>query len=44
MFQVAAAGGKPDARFEEMFLPAYDPNREMTPDEIAAELAKLSRQ
>lgn len=41
MFTVAALGAKPDPRFMEMFLPSYNPDREMTPDEIEAELAKL---
>jgi len=41
MFTVAALGAKPDQRFMEMFLPSYNPDREMTPDEIEAELAKL---
>lgn len=41
LFIVSAMGGKPDPRFIEMFMPSYDPNREMTEDEIAAELEKL---
>lgn len=41
MFMIAALGGKPDPRFMEMFLPSYDPNREMTPEEIEAELTKF---
>jgi hypothetical protein len=43
MFTIAALGGKTDERFVEMFLPSYDPNREMTQDEIEAEFAKLAR-
>jgi hypothetical protein len=35
-------GCKVDEDFEQKFLPGYDPNREMTPDEIEAELQKLS--
>lgn len=41
MFILAALGAKIDSQFVEMFLPSYDPNREMTQDEIAAELSKL---
>ena len=35
-------GAKVDEQFVEKFLPGYDPNRPMTPDEIEAELNKLS--
>lgn len=41
MFVIKALGANVDADFEEMFLPGYDPDREMTDEEIAAELEKL---
>lgn len=41
MFAALAAGAKVDEKFQDMFLPSYDPHREMTDDEIAAEFAKI---
>ncbi len=35
-------GAQVDPQFREMFLPSYDPDREMTEDEIQAELMKCS--
>jgi hypothetical protein len=44
-FIVAALGGKPDDSFVDMFLPSYDPDREMTQDEIDSKMAAfLARQ
>jgi hypothetical protein len=37
-----ALGAQVDPQFREMFLPSYDPDREMTEDEIQAELMKCS--
>jgi hypothetical protein len=34
LFTAIAFGAKPDDSFVEMFLPNYDPGREMTEDEI----------
>lgn len=43
-YTLAALGSKGiDDQFVDRFLPSYDPSREMTPDEIAAELKKLDR-
>lgn len=36
-FILAALGAKIDSAFVEMFLPGYDPDREMTDEEIAAQ-------
>jgi hypothetical protein len=38
LFQVIAMGAKPDDSFVEMFLPNYDPGREMTEDEINSKI------
>ncbi|MSY53590.1 MAG: hypothetical protein F2705_03960 [Actinobacteria bacterium] len=38
MFTAIALGAKPGDSFVEMFLPSYDPEREMTEDEIAAKI------
>lgn len=37
-----ALGAQVDPRFREMFLPSYDPDREMTEDEIQAEMMKCT--
>lgn len=42
-YTLAALGAKIDDQFVEKFLPSYDPHREMTPDEIEAELRKLEK-
>lgn len=38
MFTIAALGAKPGSDFVDLFLPNYDPDREMTEDEIAEKL------
>jgi hypothetical protein len=38
MFTIAALGAKPGSDFVDIFLPNYDPDREMTEDEIAEKL------
>lgn len=43
LFLIQALGAKVDESFIEKFLPNYDPNRAMTPDEIKAELSKFAR-
>jgi hypothetical protein len=43
LFILKAMGSSVDDRFLEMFLPTYDPDRPMTPDEIEAELTKFAR-
>jgi broad specificity phosphatase PhoE len=37
-----ALGANVDPQFREMFLPSYDPDREMTEDEIQAEMLKAA--
>lgn len=44
LFTVMSMGAKPDDSFVDMFLPSYDPDREMTEDEIAAKLAAWTNQ
>lgn len=39
MFAAIATGAKPDDAFIDMFLPSYDPDRELTPDEINDKMA-----
>lgn len=43
LFILKALGQSVDETFIEKFLPNYDPNREMTEDEINRELTKFSR-
>jgi len=38
LFTIAAFGAKPGSDFVDLFLPNYDPDREMTEDEIAEKL------
>jgi hypothetical protein len=38
MFTIAALGAKPGSDFVDLFLPNYDPDREMTEDEITEKL------
>lgn len=40
MLILKALGATVDPQFREMFLPSYDPDREMTEDEIQAEMMK----
>jgi hypothetical protein len=44
MFTLAAMGAKVDPEFVEVFLPNYDPDREMTEDEIAEKLKGWTRE
>ena len=44
MFTLAALGAKLDENFVEVFLPNYDPDREMTEDEISARVQNWVRQ
>jgi hypothetical protein len=39
LFTAMAFGAKPDDTFIDMFLPSYDPDRELTEDEINAKIA-----
>lgn len=42
MLILKALGANVDPQFREMFLPSYDPDREMTEDEIQAEMMKAA--
>jgi hypothetical protein len=43
MYTIGAIGGKPADDFVEMFLPSYDPERELTQDEIDAKIAAFTK-
>jgi hypothetical protein len=44
LFTIAALGAKPGSDFVDLFLPNYDPDREMTEDEIAEKLKGWTRE
>jgi len=44
LFTAMAFGAKPDEGFVDVFLPNYDPEREMTQDEIDAKIAAWAAQ
>jgi len=44
LFTAIAMGAKADDAFIDMFLPSYDPDREMTQDEIDAKIAAFAAQ
>jgi len=44
LFTAIAFGAKPDDGFIDVFLPNYDPERELTQDEIDAKIAAWAAQ
>lgn len=43
LYVLMALGSKVDEKFIEAFLPSYDPDREMTEDEIKAEIERFTK-